>query len=143
MAATTSLSRIVLCNTATVCFYYIWFLCQGRRRRDRPGAGNPPPLSSEFPAAGQPPLAPRSYEARDRNPPTLFPEKVFPASLRPAVDVAEEVGQPRDHRLKLGAGERGHVGVRHQHAAHPRALGPGHVVVRPLADEHALGRIRN
>src|SRR3984957_16321427 len=77
MAATTSLSRIVLCNTATVSLSYIWCLRSERHRRDRPGAGNPPPLSSEFPASGQPPLAPRSYESRDGNPPTFFLRKVL------------------------------------------------------------------
>src|SRR5580692_9064517 len=103
MAATTSLSRIVLCNTATVSINHIrWPLFQGviavtaRAPETRP----PSVASSRQPAS--PHLLPvamsRGTGIRQR-----FFLRKFRASLRPAVDVTEEVGQPRDHRVRLGA----------------------------------------
>ena len=55
--------------------------------------------------------------------------------------MAEQFGQPGDHRVRLGAVERGHVGVRHQNRAHARALSAVNVVIRPVADEDAGGGI--
>src|SRR5260370_8818976 len=114
MAATTSLSRIVLCNTATVSISYIRCLRSERHRRDCPGAGNPPPPSTEFPAAGQPPLAPRSYESRDGNPPTFSPEN-FSAAPRPPSHVPEWVRQSRAHRATVSDAERPHAGAPPHH----------------------------
>src|SRR6516162_2041343 len=122
MAATTSLSRIVLCNTAAACMNHTWWpLFQGVVAVARPVAGNPPPLSSELPASGRPHFAPHGFESGDGHLPTYF-LRTISESRPPASEVAEEVGQPRYHRVRLDAGERGHVGVRHQDGAHPDAL---------------------
>src|SRR5579859_1464565 len=58
----------------------------------------------------------------------------------PPVDVLDELGQPGDHRIRHGVVGR-HVAVPHEHRPHSDALGPVHVVIGPVADEHARGGV--
>src|ERR1700754_1546215 len=63
----------------------------------------------------------------------------------PAVDPLPQVGQPLDHRVRCHVDRHplvdGNVAVRHQNGAHADALGAADVVVGPVADVDALGRV--